>query len=133
MTFPDVQYRSSQLLCYTLDQDNFLKLQDIIQVSGNVLDLAGIESTGSVAVAVDTVRESGSTNTWKDSLETPQTLVECFQFSKSKLVPAENSIAVNINSTGTADLPASLDAKQKKALDDSLYILGNLRKKPIDE
>lgn len=102
-------------------------------MSGNILDLAGIGSTGSVAVAVDTIRESGSTSAWKSSSETPQTLIECFQFSKSKLVPVEDSIAANINSTGTADLPVTLDAKQKKALDDSLYILGNLRKKPFDE
>lgn len=116
-----------------MDQDGFLKLQDIIQVSGNVLDVAGIESTGSVAVAVDTVRESASTSAWRANPEAPQVLAECFQFSKSKLVPAEDSMAVNVNSTGTAELPASLDAKQKKAIDDSLYTLGNLRKKTSDD
>lgn len=129
--------RSSQLLCYTLEHDSALKLQDTIQLSGNVLDLTGIESTASVVIAVDTIREPGSTNAWKSGPGAPQRLIESFRFSLGqgslKLVAAEDSMASNINSTGTADLPASLDAKQKKAFDDSLYNLVNLQKKNYDE
>lgn len=132
-----MQNRSSQLLCYTLEHDNAPKLQDTIQLSGNVLDLAGIESTASVAIAVDTIREPGSTNAWKSGPGAPQILIESFRFSLDqgslKLVPAEDSMAPNVNSIGTADLPASLDAKQKKAFDDALYNLVNLQKKNFDE
>lgn len=111
-----------------------MKLQDTIQISGNVLDLAGIDSRGTIAVSVDTVREPGSTNTWKSSPGAPQTLVECFQASAGqdslKWIPAEDPMAVNINLIGTADLAASLEAKQKN---DSLYTLVNLRKRQFDD
>lgn len=120
-----------------MEHGNALKLQDTIQLSGNVLDLAGIESTASVAIAVDTIREPGSTNSWKSGPGAPQILIESFRFSidqgSLKLVRAEDSMASNISSTGTADLPASLDAEQKKAFDDSLYTLVNLQKKNFDD
>ncbi|KAJ5688668.1 tRNA (guanine-N(7)-)-methyltransferase non-catalytic subunit trm82 [Penicillium macrosclerotiorum] len=89
---------SPELLCYTLENDNTLKLQDTTKLSGNVLDLAVNTLSGAIAVSVDGVREPGSTDSWKASPE-----------------------------------PPSLDVQQKKQIDDSLYVYGNLRKRKHDE
>lgn len=43
------------------------------------------------------------------------------------------AITAQINSEGTSDISADLDEKQKKELNDSLYSLGNLRKKNMGE
>lgn len=94
--------------------------------------MTGIPLKKTVAVSVDTIREPNSTNMWKSSPGTPQTLIETFQVSSSEgslsWSPADDSMATEINSAGTTDLPASLDPNQKKAFDDSLYTLVNLRK-----
>lgn len=88
-------------------------------------------------VSVDGVREPGSTNTWRTSPGTPQALLDSFHIKASQdgleLIRSEDPLAVGINSAGTSDLSASLDAKQKKELDTSLYNLGNLKKKASDE
>lgn len=102
-----------------------------------MLEVAYVASQESIAVSVDGVRESGSTNTWKTTPGAPQTLLESFHVKASQegveFLRSEDSLALSINSAGTSDLPASLDAKQKKELDDSLYSLGNLKKKTFDD
>jgi tRNA (guanine-N(7)-)-methyltransferase subunit TRM82 len=129
--------RSPQLLTFTLEDDNTLKLQGTIPLSGNVLDVTGISSKGTVVVSVDTIREPSSTTTWKSSPVTPQTLVEFFQVNSSQgslsWSPADDSMAAEINSAGTTELSASLEPKEKKTFDDSLYTLGNLRKMKFDD
>ncbi|KAJ5086052.1 hypothetical protein N7532_010823 [Penicillium argentinense] len=126
---------SPELLSFTIEEDT-LKLQDTIQCFGNVLDLTGIDSRGSIAVSVDTIREPGSTEAWKSTSGTPQKLLEYFQVSVEveslKWKPVEDPLATSINSAGTSALPAELDDKQKKGFDDILYTLGVLRKRAYD-
>ncbi|KAJ5084839.1 hypothetical protein NUU61_009418 [Penicillium alfredii] len=128
--------RSSQLLCYTLDNES-LNLQDTIQLSGNVLDVVGIDSRGLILVSVDTVREPDSTHSWKSAPSSPQTLLESFRVNLGpdslKWVPVEDSMAVKINAEGTASFPTILEEKLKREFDDALYSLGNLRKKKGEE
>ncbi|OOQ84498.1 tRNA (guanine-N(7)-)-methyltransferase non-catalytic subunit trm82 [Penicillium brasilianum] len=126
-----------QLLCYTLESDNTLRSQGAVQLSGNVLDLASIDSQGSVIISLDAVREPGSTDMWKESPVSPQTLTECLHFSISDegltWTVGDDTRTASINAVGTSSLPATLDAKQKKIMDDTLYNLGNLRKRTFDD
>ncbi|KAJ6005304.1 hypothetical protein N7451_003248 [Penicillium sp. IBT 35674x] len=124
---------SSQLLCYTIE-NNALRAQDSIQLSGNVLGLIGIDSRGTVVVSVDTVRDAGSIDNWKSS---SGALLESFQINRGpdglKCVRSEDTMVANINSIGTSDLPAGLNEKQQKEFNDSLYNLGNMKKKHYEE
>ncbi|KAJ5654611.1 hypothetical protein N7490_001614 [Penicillium lividum] len=123
---------SSRILCYTIE-DNALRAQDTIQLSGNVLGLVGIDQ-GSIVVSVDTVREAGSTETWKSS---SGVLLESFQINLGpdglKCVPVEHPMVTTINAVGTSDLPAVLSEKQQKELNDSLYNLGNMKKRSNED
>ncbi|KAJ5170169.1 uncharacterized protein N7500_002952 [Penicillium coprophilum] len=123
---------SSQLLYYTLESDNMITHQDTLQLSGNVLDVVGIDSRGSILVAVDTLREPNSTSAWKSSSQPP---LETFRLSSGKWTPAEDSVVTQINSEGTSSIPTTLEQKQQKELNDSMYSLGNLRKRdePYDD
>ncbi|KAJ5503603.1 hypothetical protein N7463_006477 [Penicillium fimorum] len=123
---------SSQLLYYTLESNNTITHQDTLQLSGNVLALTGIDSRGSILVAVDTLRESNSTSAWKSSSQPP---LETFGLSSGRLAPVEDSMVIRINSEGTSSIPTPLEQKQQKELNDSMYNLGNLRKRddPYDD
>ncbi|KAJ5934168.1 tRNA (guanine-N(7)-)-methyltransferase non-catalytic subunit trm82 [Penicillium verhagenii] len=118
---------SSEILCYTVE-DNTLRAQDSIKLSGNVLGL--IESQGSVIASVDTVREVGSTDIWKSS---SGALLESFRLNIGpdglKCVPAENSVVASINSFGTSDIAADLNEKKQKEFNNSLYNLVNMKKR----
>jgi tRNA (guanine-N(7)-)-methyltransferase subunit TRM82 len=102
-----------------------------------VLDLTTLDSNGSLVVSVDAVRAPGSTDTWKESPVSAQSLTECLQIGISdgglKWAVSEDSRTACINASGTSGLSAKLDAKQKKAIDDTLYNLGNLRKRTFDD
>ncbi|KAJ5509682.1 hypothetical protein N7527_011825 [Penicillium freii] len=117
---------SSQLLYYTLESDNTITHQDTLQLSGNVLELTGLGSRGSILVAVDTLRQSDSTSAWKSSSQPP---LEAFRFSSGKWAPVDDSMVIKINSEGTSNLPTTIEEKQQKELNDSMYNLGNLRKR----
>ncbi|KGO75425.1 hypothetical protein PITC_081110 [Penicillium italicum] len=117
---------SSQLLCYTLESNNTITHQDTLQLSGNVLELIGLDSRGSILVAVDTLRESGSTSAWKSSSQPP---LETFRLSSGKWAPVEDPMVAKINSEGTSSLPTTIEEKQQKELNDSMYNLSNLRKR----
>ncbi|KAI2697992.1 hypothetical protein CBS147332_8547 [Penicillium roqueforti] len=117
---------SSKLLCYTLESDNTITHQDTLQLSGNVLELVGIDSRGSIIVAVDTLRQSDSTCAWKSS---SQPLLETFRLDSGKWIPVEDSMVIKINSEGTSSLPTIIEQKEQKELNDSMYNLGNLRKR----
>jgi tRNA (guanine-N(7)-)-methyltransferase subunit TRM82 len=123
---PNIKSRSSQLLCYTLESDSTINHQHTLQLSGNVLELVGIDSRGSIFVAVDTLRQSDSTSAWKSSSQPP---LESFRLSSGKWIPAEDSMVIKINSEGTSSLPATIEQKKQKELNDSMYNLGNLRKR----
>lgn len=123
---PNVESRSSKLLCYTLESDNTITHQDTLQLSGNVLELVGIDSRGSIIVAVDTLRQSDSTCAWKSS---SQPLLETFRLDSGKWIPVEDSMVIKINSEGTSSLPTIIEQKEQKELNDSMYNLGNLRKR----
>jgi tRNA (guanine-N(7)-)-methyltransferase subunit TRM82 len=129
---PNIESRSSQLLYYTLESDSTITHQDTLQLSGNVLALTGIDSRGSIVVAVDTLRETNSTSVWKSSSQPP---LETFRFDSGKWAPVEDPMAIKINSEGTSSVPTTLEQKQQKELNDSMYNLGNLRKRdePYDD
>lgn len=124
--FPNIGSRSSQLLCYTLESDNTITHQDTLQLSGNVLELIGLDSRGSILVAVDTLRESDSTSAWKSSSQPP---LETFRLGSGKWAHVEDSMVAKINSEGTSSLPTTIEEKQQKELNESMYSLGNLRKR----
>lgn len=123
---PNIESRSSQLLYYTLESDNTITHQDTLQLSGNVLELVGLDSKSSILVAVDTLRQSNSTSAWKSSSQPP---LEAFRLSSGKWAPVEDSMVIKINSEGTSNLPTTIEEKQQKELNDSMYNLGNLRKR----
>lgn len=123
---PNIDGRSSQLLYYTLESDNTITHQDTLQLSGNVLGLVGLDSRGSILVAVDTLRQSDSTSAWKSSSQPP---LEAFRLSSGKWAPVEDSMVIKINSEGTSNIPTAIEEKQQKELNDSMYNLGNLRKR----
>ncbi|KAJ5543516.1 hypothetical protein N7535_005941 [Penicillium sp. DV-2018c] len=118
---------SPQLLCYTIASDNTMALQDTLQLSGNVLDLTSIDFKASILVSVDTLRQSESTSAWRSS-SGPH--LEAFQFNSGKWTSVEDPTVRMINSEGTESLPASLEEKQKKELNETIYGLSNLRKRP---
>ncbi|EAW23262.1 putative tRNA methyltransferase [Aspergillus fischeri NRRL 181] len=128
---------SSKLLCFTLESDGSLKAQNSIQASGNVLDLTVPDEKSSIVVSVDAVREAGSTQEWRTP-SSPSTLVEAFRLKPASeglldWEPTSAAITAQINSEGTSEISADLNEKQKKELNDSLYSLGNLRKKNFGE
>ena len=112
-----------------------LKEQQSFSASGNILDVTANEKEKTVIVCVDNVREAGSTQEWRTSPAT--TLVEAYRAKPEgeslTWEPVTDSTISNINSSGTTDLEAIADAKKRKEANDSLYGLGNLRKKHMGE
>ncbi|KAK1145904.1 tRNA (guanine-N(7)-)-methyltransferase non-catalytic subunit trm82 [Aspergillus melleus] len=126
---------STQLRCFVQESDGMLKEQQSFSASGNILDVTTNEKEKTVIVCVDNVREAGSTQEWRASPAT--TLVEAYRAKPEgeslTWEPVTNSTISNINSSGTTDLEAIADAKKRKEANDSLYGLGNLRKKHMGE
>ncbi|KAJ5308711.1 hypothetical protein PENANT_c013G01043 [Penicillium antarcticum] len=118
---------SSQLLCYTLENDNTLKQQETLQLSGNVIDLVSISSKGSIVVSLDNLREPNSTSVWRSS---PQALLETFRVEYGKWIPTEDSVVSKINDKDSTIVEAELDEKTTKSLNEQLYGLSVLRKNP---
>jgi tRNA (guanine-N(7)-)-methyltransferase subunit TRM82 len=127
----------SKLLCFTLESDGSLKAQNSIQASGNVLDLTVPAGNSSIVVSVDAVREPGSAQEWRTTPSSPSTLLEAFRLKPSSegldWEPTSEAITAQINSEGISEISTDLEEKQKKELNDSLYSLGNLRKKNFGE
>lgn len=115
--------------------DGTLKEQQSVSASGNVLDMTSNEKEGTIIVSVDNVRETGSTQEWRAS--PAATLVEAYcvkpEGESVAWEPATDSAISNINSTGTSDFEAIADGKKRREVNDSLYGLGNLRKKYMGE
>lgn len=127
---------SPALLCYTIEEDT-LKHQDTIQLSGNILDLTTLDSRGSIIVSVDNNREPGSTETWRKKVNPSQALLETFQVTTDKgslkWQATEDALATSINAAGTSAIPTDVDDKTKKTFDSVLYSSGVLRKRHHDE
>ncbi|KAE8396688.1 guanine-N(7)--methyltransferase non-catalytic subunit trm82 [Aspergillus alliaceus] len=124
---------SSQLQCFVLESDGTLKAQNPIEMSGNVLDVTSIEKDSTIVVSVDSIREEGSTHEWRSNATSPSNLIETYRVKPGtenlEWEPVTDSLATNINSSGTSDVPADTDPKRRKELNDAFYSLGNLRKK----
>lgn len=130
-------HRSSPaLLCYTIEEDT-LKHQDTIQLSGNILDVTTLDSRGSIIVSVDNNREPGSTETWRNNVNPSQALLETFQVTTDqgslKWKATEDALATSINAAGTSAIPTDIDDKKKKTFDSVLYSSEVLRKRHHDE
>ncbi|PLB45080.1 tRNA methyltransferase [Aspergillus steynii IBT 23096] len=125
---------SSQLRCFVQESDGTLKTQQSVRASGNILDVTS-NGKETILVSVDNVREAGSTQEWRAS--SSETLVEAYHAKPEadSLVwePATGSTTTQINSNGTSELEIITDAKKRKEMNDSLYGLGNLRKKNMGE
>ncbi|KAL2000112.1 hypothetical protein VTN02DRAFT_3543 [Thermoascus thermophilus] len=129
---------SPQLLCYTLEPSGELKSQPSIQLSGNVLDVASLGKTDTIVISVDGVHASGSTKAWRDSIASPQVLLEAVRMTVQQdgLIawePISDPVIGNVNQEGTSDIVIPADEKsklsQEKMLSESLYNVGNLRKR----
>ncbi|PYI03656.1 hypothetical protein BO78DRAFT_374777 [Aspergillus sclerotiicarbonarius CBS 121057] len=124
---------SSLLQCFTLEADGTLKAQNPIQLSGNVLAVTPIEKDNTILVSVDPIRQPDTTQEWRASPSSPSTLIEAFHIKSStdtlEWEPAAASVTEKINSTGTDEVLATTEEKQRKELNDSLYGLGHLRKR----
>ena len=132
MTCLNLYQWSSQLLCYVLEPAGTLKVQNPIELSGNVLDLT--MNTEAIFVSVDGVRKAGSTQEWRETPAPLQTLLEAFRVktgSESLEWEPIQEFAGTINSQGTSDITAAAAAegKQRKELDESTYSMANLRKR----
>lgn len=127
----NIHCRSSQLLCYVLEPAGTLKAQNPIQLSGNVLDLT--TANEAIFVSVDGVRKTGSTQEWRETPASPQTLLEAFRVktgSESLEWEPIQELAEAINSQGTSDIiAAAAEGKHRKELDESTYSMANLRKR----
>ncbi|KAJ5278744.1 hypothetical protein N7478_004116 [Penicillium angulare] len=125
-------HRSSQLLCYTIEE-NTLRAQTTVQLSGNVLDIIAIKSNSFIA-SVDTVRQANSTDSWNSN---SGALLEYFQINIGPdgihCTPAEHPMVANINLEGTSGIPAGLNEKQQQDMNNLLYNFENLKKKSYDE
>lgn len=110
-----------------------MKTQASIQLSGNVLDLTPVEKDNTILVSVDSIRQPDSTQEWRTSPSSPSTLIEAFHIKSGtdslEWEPTAASVTDKINSTGTEEVPATTEEKQRKELNDSLYGLGHLRKR----
>lgn len=128
--------RSAQLQCFVLETTGTLKAQAPIHLSGNALDVTSVEATGDIVVSVDCVRETGSTQQWKTTPVSPQTLLESFRVKAGPETlewSPVHEVTTTVNSEGTSDITVPAEGKQRKELDESLYSMGNLRKKTFEE
>lgn len=103
-----------------------MTLKQTLDLCGNVLDLAAIDSKGTIVVSVDTLRQPNSTTTWKSISQPP---LETFRVSAGKWAPIEDSMVLSINSEGTSIVPEGLDQKKQTELNDAVYGLAKLRKR----
>lgn len=92
-----------------------------------------MEKNGVVLVSVDGVREAGSTQAWRTNPASAQALVEAFRAKPGaeglQWEAVTEGMASSINSEGTSSVSTTLGEKQQKEMDESLYGLGNLRKR----
>lgn len=124
---------------YTLESNGSMTPHLPIDTPGNVIDVQFLPGTNTVFVSVDCIREPGSVQEWRPSPPSPSTLLEAYQVkqghgSETEWESVSSALTSNINAAGT--LPVSLPegAGQKKtALNNSLYVLENLRKKQSDD
>lgn len=132
----NICYRSSQLLCYVLEETGTLKAQDPIQLSGNALDVTGIVAKDAIVVSVDGVRKAESTQEWRETPASPQTLLEAFRVNTGSVAlewEPVDELTGAINSQGTSDITAASEGKQRKELNESTYSMGNLRKRTNED
>lgn len=110
--------------------------QQSLQLSGNVLSLTRA-GNDTIVISVDGVHESGSTKTWKENITEPQVFVQAFaiKFQQENVVyePVTAPVVENINLHGTEEILKSKDeasrTKEQKMFSESLYSIGNLRKR----
>ncbi|KAL1970551.1 hypothetical protein VTN77DRAFT_4195 [Rasamsonia byssochlamydoides] len=128
---------SCELLGFLLQPNGEMRRQQSLQLPGNVLDVTHAGNSDTIVISVDGVHESGSTKAWKDNTTELQILVQAFRikFQEENIAyePAITPIVDNINRHGTEDILKSEDetsrAKEQKMLSESLYNIGNLRKR----
>jgi tRNA (guanine-N(7)-)-methyltransferase subunit TRM82 len=99
-----------------------------------------MDKSGRVLVSVDNVHEPGSTGQRRDTPSSPQQLLVALTMSIGtnglvwEALPCQAVDA--INQTGTSDLGSFASegdiSKAVAALSDSLYTVGNLRKKVLE-
>ncbi|KAL6232990.1 hypothetical protein BDW75DRAFT_8674 [Aspergillus navahoensis] len=121
---------SPALLPFTLESNGSMTPHTPIKTSGNILDAQVHRDT--VVVSVDCIRVPGSTQEWRSSPATPNTLLEAFQLKQSatEWESVSDQLVSTINATGTTPviLADGAEEKEKTALNGVFYGLENLRK-----
>lgn len=129
--------RIPSLFCFSFEADGVLTPCPPIQAAGNVLSVTCLKDS-TIVVSVDNFHEPSSTKTTRDTPATPQILLQAFKLTAGPegldSKPALNSAIDSINNQGTFDIISSGEdesskEKKAKALSDSLYAVGNLRKR----
>lgn len=129
-----IYHRSSQLLCFVLEPTGTLKAHNPIQLSGNVLDLTS--NNEAIVVSIDGVRKAGSTQEWRESSSSPQTLLEAFRVKAgSEFLEWEpiHELPEAISTQGTSNITAAAEGKQRRELNESTYSMANLRKRKDED
>jgi tRNA (guanine-N(7)-)-methyltransferase subunit TRM82 len=114
-----------------------MKPQPSILLSGNVLDVTSIADGNVIIISIDGLHEPGSTKTWKDNQISPQVFLQILTANTQQGHLAWeavcNSAVDAINFAGTYNIFKSADGassvRVQKAVTDSLYNIGNLRKR----
>lgn len=130
--------RSPKLLSFSFDRNRNLAPLPATNVSGNVLDITSLDEQGNIAVSVDNVHEPDSVKSQRNKAFSSQqkllhTLTMVIDSGELRWDERPNSAFDAINQRGTFDLVVSDDVKeaqqQAQKLRDSLYSVGNLRKR----
>lgn len=102
------------------------------------MDLASLGKNDTIVISVDGVHASGSTKAWRDNFTSPQVLLEAVRMTVQQdgllaWEPIMDPVIGNVNQEGTSDIVIPADEKsklsQEKMLSESLYNVGNLRKR----
>ena len=84
-------------------------------------------------MSIDCVCEAGSTQAWRADAAPSQPLIELFRVrlgqDRLEWESAQDLVVKQINSEGTSEIPVDTDGQQRKGFNESLYSLGNLRKR----
>ncbi|KAI9372803.1 WD40-repeat-containing domain protein [Aspergillus egyptiacus] len=125
---------SPTLQVFTIESNGSLTPHESLKANGNILDLQVREDINTLLLAVDCIREPGSTQEWRSTPSSPATFLEAFQLKGETESPQWDTVSdtmiSTMNASGTIPVPEAGE-KEKQALNNSLYSLENLRKKQL--
>ena len=124
------------LLIFSLTSNKHIELRDCLHFQGNVLDLSHNPEQGALLVTLDNAHQSWSTDKMREH-RGKEFLVLCkYSTEESRWSVAEEEIGASmaVNEwTSNMELSASEEPSQEQSLGNTLYGIGNLRKKGNEE